>query len=376
MKSPRQQTYDRERIRRFLEEQPAYTPAGIAAALEALDFIGQAEARKALSLMAFRHINRLRRIYLHGTPREQLPPKDNYLLLGPTGSGKTYLVELIFNSILHLPAVIVDITAYSETGYVGQDAPAILTRLLNQAGDDYALASVGMVCIDEFDKLSSGQNNAVFSGQGTTKDVSGLGVQKELLKMLENAEIEVPTELSHSSWVSRATFSTADVAFIACGAFSGFRQLIDSRSKEEIGFGAKKSAKREQEIAVSIRRDELQRTSHFQAYGLMPELIGRFSRIVLFDALTRDDLRAILMRQTMERYRRELDLEGWQLVVEDAVCDRIVDDALARETGARGIRLALLESIEAALYEAYSTPEAVRSVRLYMQAGEIGWELD
>jgi ATP-dependent protease HslVU (ClpYQ) ATPase subunit len=135
--------------------------------------------------MAYRHVRRVKRIYLDGAKREQLLPKSNTLLVGPTGCGKTHLVELLFQQILRLPTVIIDLTTYSETGYVGQDPSTILTRLLHAADDNPLLASIGIVCLDEFDKIASGQNNAIFAGAGTTKDVTGLGVQRELLKLRE-----------------------------------------------------------------------------------------------------------------------------------------------------------------------------------------------
>ena len=214
------------------------SPREIYRRLEELGYRGQNEARRAVSLMAYRHVRRIKRIYVDGVKREHLLPKSNTLLIGPTGCGKTFLVELLFQQILHLPTVIIDITTYSETGYVGQDPSTILTRLLHAADDNPLLAAIGIVCLDEFDKIASGQNNAVFAGAGTTKDVTGLGVQRELLKMLEASEVVVPLELTHSSYSDNVLLSTADVAFIAAGAFSGFHQVARRRAAgDSIGFG-------------------------------------------------------------------------------------------------------------------------------------------
>ncbi len=369
-------------IQQFLSSMPHFTPAEMVKRIEACGFKGQEQARKALSLMAYRHVNRLKRIYLDGVSRHELPAKENYLLVGPTGSGKTFLVELLFRTVLHLPTVIIDITSYSETGYVGQDAVSMLTRLMNAADGNPELASIGIICIDEFDKLASGKNNAVFSGQGTTKDVSGLGVQRELLKMLETADVDVPTELSHSAWARRETFGTSDVAFIACGAFSGLPKAVKKKkaAKEGIGFGMAKAEKtaadgEEKRIARSLHRDDLQKVTTFENYGIMPELIGRFSRILPFEALSKDTLKEILLDSTLQKYEKELALQNIKLAIDEPVMDRIVEDALERETGARGVRFALLEFIEEALFEAYSTDRKVSKVILKMKDGKIDWKL-
>ena len=174
-------------------------------------YIAQDAAVRAISLFAYRHVSRLRRIFLQNTSRESLPPKTNMLFVGPTGCGKTYLVEILFREILKLPTVVVDMTGFSETGYVGQDVNTVLTRLLYGADMNLTLAALGVICLDEFDKLSSGQNNAVFAGAGTTKDVSGLGVQRELLKMLESIEMPVPLEYTHSDYAPKALLSTQDI---------------------------------------------------------------------------------------------------------------------------------------------------------------------
>jgi ATP-dependent Clp protease ATP-binding subunit ClpX len=371
-------------IRQFLSQTPHYTPAEMVQRLDACGYKGQEQAKKALSLMAYRHLNRLKRLYLDGVSRHDLPPKENFLLVGPTGSGKTFLVELLFRTVLHLPTVIVDITSYSETGYVGQDAVSMLTRLMRASQDDPELASIGVICIDEFDKLSSGKNNAVFSGQGTTKDVSGLGVQRELLKMLEESDVDVPTELSHSSYARRETFGTGDIAFIACGAFSGLSKISRKYAKSSqkgIGFGQKGEAEAAEKkeapktIAVSLNRNDLAKVTTFEKYGILPELIGRFSRIVPFEALDKDTLKDILRQTTLKKYEKELALHDVKLEIDEAVCDRIVADALKRETGARGIRYALLEFIEDALFEMYSTDRRVNKIFLRLKEDEIKWKL-
>ena len=345
-----------EHFIKFVRELPVLSPKAIFDRLEELGYRGQVDARRAVALMAYRHVRRVRRIYLDGAKREQLMPKTNTLLLGPTGCGKTHLVELLFREILRLPTIIIDITTYSETGYVGQDPSTILTRLLHAADDNPLLASIGIVCLDEFDKIASGQNNAIFAGAGTTKDVTGLGVQRELLKMLEASEVVVPLELTHSSYGDHVVMSTADVAFIAAGAFSGFHQVAGRRAAYgRIGFGRKQVALHSpDEIAVSFTAEEVEQVANFQAYGFLPELLARFSRFVPFEALDSDTLMNILRSNVLDRLVREFEDEGFELQVDEPVLRNIVERSLKRETGARGLASVLTRTIEDAAFEAFA----------------------
>lgn len=349
-----------------------YTPKEMYDVLNSHGYIGQERAKKAVCLMAYRHLNRLVKQFVSGIPREHLPGKENYLLIGPTGSGKTFLVELLFQSILEIPTVIVDITNFSETGYVGQDVPTILTRLIHAAEDNIQLASIGIVCIDEFDKISAGQNSAVFAGAGTTKDVTGIGVQRELLKMLESSDVTVPLSYSHSTYGDYVTFNTSNVTFMACGAFSGFRQILKSK-EQNIGFGKQHEGVK-MGISVALSRDEVEKVVNFEAYGIMPELMGRFARIMLFDALSREDLRRILHENAIVKYKYELMLDGINLSIDESVYDLIIDKCIERETGARAIKSYLVEYLEDACFDVYSSDK--KQIRLFVENSQIVWALD
>ena len=345
-----------EHFIKFVRDLPVMSPKAIFARLEELGYRGQDEARRAVSLLAYRHVRRIKRIYLDGAKREHLLPKTNVLLCGPTGCGKTYLVELLFQNILRLPTVIIDITTYSETGYVGQDPSTILTRLLHAADDNPLLASVGIVCLDEFDKIASGQNNAVFAGAGTTKDVTGMGVQRELLKMLESSEVVVPMELTHSTYGEHLVLSTADVAFVAAGAFSGFHQVARSRGAvDHIGFGRTPAAGGGRDrVAVSFTADEVENLANFQAFGFLPELLARFSRFVPFLALDEATLTDILRTSVVDKLQREFEDEGFDLAVDADVLAHIVAQGLRRETGARGLVSILTRHLEDAAFDAFA----------------------
>lgn len=367
-----------EHFIKFVRDLPDLPPGEIFRQLESLGYRGQDDSRRSVCLMAYRHVRRIKRLYLDGTSRDLVPPKSNALLVGPTGCGKTHLVELLFGKILKLPTALVDITTYSETGYVGQDPSTILTRLLHSAEDNPMLASIGIVCLDEFDKISSGQNNAIFAGAGTTKDVTGMGVQRELLKMLESSEVVVPLELTHSTYGDHIVLSTADIAFIAAGAFSGFQQVIHRRGAvDNIGFGRVKHQRNGalDAIAVDFRPEEVESVANFQAYGFLPELIARFTRVIPFRALDAGTLKDILRNDVISRMTREFEDEGYDLLVEDAVLDHIVADALRRETGARGLASTLTRHLEDVAFDVFGGGGR-GSVRVRMHQDTIAVDVD
>ena len=345
-----------EHFIKFVRELPDLSPRQMFGLLEEQGYRGQDAARRAVCLLAYRHVRRVKRIYLDGVDRAAVPRKCNSLLVGPTGCGKTYLIELLFGKILKLPTALVDVTTYSETGYVGQDPSTILTRLLHTADENPMLASIGIVCLDEFDKIASGQNNAIFAGAGTTKDVTGMGVQRELLKMLETSEVVVPLELTHSTYGDHVILSTADIAFVAAGAFSGFQHVAHKRaSRDHIGFGRTvvRGTYALDAIAVDFKDEEVESIANFQAYGFLPELIARFTRVVPFKALSAETLKDILHTDVIARMTAEFEHEGFKLEVGEDVLDHVVADAIKRETGARGLASILTKELEDVAFDAF-----------------------
>ena len=200
--------------------------------------------------------------------------------------------------------------------------------------------------------------------------MTGAGVQRELLKMLESATIPVPSELDHNTYQERVLLSTADIAFIACGAFSGLKSITHKRASAGIGFHGTDAKARSEEIAVRYSATELEDTVNFQEYGFLPELIGRFSRIVAFDPLSRETLKQILRCNVIKNYTLEFQLAGIELDVDDGVMERVVETALTKQTGARGLRGGLIRFLEDAAYEAYSRDDAKRIV-LSMKNGDV-----
>lgn len=335
---------ERDFLRNFIEKLPLPSPPDISEQLERLGYKGQEEQRRAVSLMAYRHVRRLKRIHVEGTKLRGLPPKQNLMLVGPTGCGKTFIVELLFQHIFKLPTVIVDITSFTESGYIGDDVHTILTRLIHAAEGNTILASCGVVCLDEFDKLASSSSNARFAGQGTTKDVSGYGVQRELLAMIEGTDVMVPMDYGFSAFGDRAPLSTRNIPFIACGAFSGIDDLLKS-TRTTIGFGSK-----DEDAPVTLTLDD---AATFQKYGFLPELIGRFARIVSFPRLSTEILRRILLENVLPQFTSEFNAEGLRLTVTDAAVDHMISRSEKRGTGARGLHSELLAAVEHAAFETF-----------------------
>jgi ATP-dependent Clp protease ATP-binding subunit ClpX len=336
---------EREGFREFIHGLPVIPPPEIAERLEQLGYKGQEEPRRALSLMAYRHIRRLKRLHVQNESRRYLPPKQNTLMAGPTGCGKTFLVELLFQQIFQLPTVIVDITSFTESGYIGDDVNTILTRLVYAAEGNLLMASCGIVCLDEFDKLATSTSNSRFAGEGTTKDVSGYGVQRELLKIVEGTEIMVPMDYGYSAYSQRAPLSTRDIPFIACGTFSGMDELIKNEPRT-IGFRGREGGENDQSPV-------LEEIEVFQRYGFLPELMGRFARIVRFQPLPAETLRRILLDNVLPQFIREFKVEGLHLIVTEAAIGHIVERSLKRGTGARGLHSALIASIEHAAFDTF-----------------------
>jgi ATP-dependent Clp protease ATP-binding subunit ClpX len=329
-------------VREYVDALPLLSPVGIFEELGNLGYKGQDEQRRAVSLMAYRHVRRLKRLHVEEAERRSLPPKQNLLMVGPTGCGKTFLVELLFQNIFKLPTVIIDITSFTESGYVGDSVHNILTRLVNAAENKPEIAACGVICLDEFDKLASSGSSARFAGQGTTKDVSGYGVQRELLAIIEGAEIMAPMDYGFSEFGYRAPVSTRDIPFVACGAFSGFEEILKTQ-RDNIGFRQKNGAT---ESVLTIHE-----AASFQKFGFLPELIGRFARIVKFPALPEETLRRILEENILPQFRKEFDGEGLKLTVTDAAVEFILSRCHKRGTGARGLHTELVTAVEAAAYE-------------------------
>ncbi|WP_426756593.1 AAA family ATPase [Myxococcus sp. Y35] len=347
------------------------SPREIDGRLTDLGYRGQAEARRAASVLAYRHLRRIRRLYLEGLAPEP-GTRENCLFLGPTGSGKTFLVELLFREILAVPTVLADATQFSETGYVGDDVNTLLSRLYEAAGQDSQWAACGVVCLDEFDKLATSRSDSRFAGQQTTKDVSGFGVQRSLLHLLSAPSADFPPDFGFTSRTQPDRMELACVTFIACGAFSGLKSTAEGLERgERLGFGREPMPSGQERIATQVTEEQLEQTTAFARYGFIPELIGRFNRLVSFTPLDADTLGDILQNNVLRAYEREFEQEGLCLLVEPAVREHVVARALKRETGARGLRATLAPLLERAAYEHFGHRGNDATLRLTLEDGHV-----
>lgn len=303
--------------------------------------VGQEHAKKVMSVAVYNHYKRVAALDMG----EEDIEKSNMLMIGPTGSGKTYMVRTLAK-MLDVPLAIADATSLTEAGYIGDDIESVVTKLLAAADNDVEKAERGIIFIDEIDKIAKKKNT-------NQRDVSGESVQQGMLKLLEGSDVEVPVGAnSKNAMVPLVTVNTRNILFICGGAFPDLEEIIKERLNQHSSMGFQADLKDKYDEEKNLIRKVT--TEDLRKFGMIPEFLGRMPIIFTLDELTKDMLVQILQEPRnaiLKQYKRLLELDDVKLEFDEGALECIASMALEKDTGARALRAIIEEFMLDIMYQ-------------------------
>lgn len=351
-------------LKRFPDGIPS--PRQIEEQIIAHGFRGQESVRRQGATLLYSHLRRAWRALVDQEPFETLGARQNHLLIGASGSGKTFLIEIL-ERIAGVPVIVEDLNQFSDVGYVGESVSAIMSRLYEKADKRRGISAMGIVLLDEIDKLGTSESDRNSGG------LMRLGVQRSLLTLLGSAHYDFPATVQNWTRAERKTLPMHCTTFLLAGAFAGIERMNEKEEDHSgVGFQASLRPTTHEHFPL-LDESLLENTDVFVRFGLIPELFGRINHVMRFQPLDRNTLGQILDDNILPAYRKQFEGERLRIEITKPARELLLGKALQRQTAARGLEAALSPAIEEAIFEycGQNDQEVWRTVQIVKDGGHV-----